>query len=64
METVESKKELLKSKVVKLVETFVNEEGGVTSFDLQNLFGNPVESGIVNEVSCALAGLPLRLGYT
>jgi hypothetical protein len=55
METTESKKELLKSKVLTLVQNFMSSEGGITIRDLEALFGQP--SGIENchEVASALA---------
>lgn len=37
----QSKKEMLKEKVVALVKEFVKTEGGITPYDLQKLFGSP-----------------------
>ncbi len=51
---MQEQREILKQKVVDLVKNFVETEGGVTFFDLQMLFGNPVESVGCNEVSSAL----------
>jgi len=51
---MEEKREILKQEVVKLVKNFVETEGGVTFFDLQMLFGNPVESVGCNEVLTAI----------
>jgi hypothetical protein len=51
METTESKRERLKSKVLALVVDFINTEGGITTRDLGELFGKPEYS----EVSSALA---------
>jgi hypothetical protein len=39
--TQESKRELLKDKVVNLVKEFIQTEGGITIDDLQKLFGPP-----------------------
>ncbi|MGA2227238.1 MAG: hypothetical protein ABSH41_22610 [Syntrophobacteraceae bacterium] len=47
-------REILKQKVVEVVKDFVETEGGITKFDLQILFGNPVESIGCNQVSSAL----------
>ncbi len=51
---MEEQREILKQKVMKLVKNFVETEGGVTKFDLQVLFGNPVESIGCSEVLKAL----------
>jgi len=51
---MKGQREILKQKVVKMVQNFVKTEGGVTAFDLQMLFGNPVDSVGCNEVSSAL----------
>jgi hypothetical protein len=51
---MKEQREVLKEKVVEMVQNFVKTEGGVTSFDLQMLFGNPVESVGCNEVCSAL----------
>lgn len=51
---MEEQREILKQKVLKLVKNFAETEGGVTSFDLQILFGNPVESIGCSEVFSAL----------
>lgn len=37
----QSKREILKDKVIALVNEFVKTEGGITSVDLQMLFGPP-----------------------
>jgi hypothetical protein len=37
----QNKREILKEKVVILVKEFVKTEGGITSYDLQKLFGSP-----------------------
>ncbi len=51
---MEEQREILKQKVMKLVKNFIQTEGGVTSFDLQMLFGNPVDSIGCSEVFSAL----------
>ena len=51
---MKEQREVLKQKVVEMVQNFVKTEGGVSAFDLQMLFGNPVESVGCNEVSSAL----------
>lgn len=47
-------REILRQKVVEVVKDFVENEGGITMFDLQILFGNPIESLGSNEVFSAL----------
>jgi len=51
---MEEQREILKKEVVKLVKNFVETKGGVTVFDLQMLFGNPLESVGCNEVFTAI----------
>ena len=51
---MKEQREILKQRVVEMVQNFVKTEGGVTGFDLQMLFGNPVESVGCNEVCSAL----------
>ena len=51
---MKEQREVLKQKVVEMVQSFAKTEGGVTAFDLQMLFGNPVDSVGCNEISAAL----------
>jgi len=51
---MKEQREILKQRVVEVVKDFVETEGGITEFDLQILFGNPVESIGCNQVSSAL----------
>lgn len=51
---MKEQREILKQKVVELVKDFVETKGGVTKFDLQILFGNPVDSIGCNGVISAL----------
>jgi hypothetical protein len=60
----QSKREILKEKVVSLVKDFVKTEGGITQDDLQVLFGNPNDPRKTKEfmtdgVSAALGELPI-----
>ncbi len=55
---MESKRELLKQKVLELVKIFVETEGGITMSDLNLLFGEPGLSG--NKIASALAQLPVK----
>lgn len=55
----QSKKEILKDKVVSLVKEFVKTEGGISWQDLQILFGNPFS--LYSEVATALAELSILL---
>ena len=51
---MKQQREVLKQKVVETVQNFVKTEGGISTFDLQILFGNPVESVGCNEIISAL----------
>ncbi len=51
---MKEQREILKQKVMELVKNFIEIEGGVSMFDLQILFGNPVESVGCNELCSAL----------
>lgn len=57
----ESKREILKDQVVKLVKEFVASEGGITIFDLYALFGLPSITDDFHEVATALAILPISV---
>ncbi len=46
----ESKREIIKDKVVLLVKEFLTNEGGITHYDLEALFG-PVSPANMNEVA-------------
>jgi hypothetical protein len=50
----ESKKEILKDKVVQLVKEFMASEGGITPYDLEALFGS-ISPVVNNEIANALA---------
>ena len=54
---VQSKKDILKDKVVALVKDFIKTEGGITSNDLRSLFGEYKIIG--NEITAALDHLLL-----
>lgn len=56
MSDLESKRELLKDKVVNLVKEFIKREGGITPNDIHSLFGVPFVNG---DVATALGELPL-----
>jgi hypothetical protein len=57
----QSKREILKDKVVALVKDFLTNEGEITFCDLENLFGHPSLANNENEVATALAELPISL---
>lgn len=50
MEPAESKREILKAKVVDLVMDFIATEGGITMHDVRKLFGtgSPVDSSVAS----------------
>ncbi len=50
----ESKKEILKDKVVKLVKEFIATEGGINAYDLEALFGSISPVTFANEVATVL----------
>ncbi|MGO9175884.1 MAG: hypothetical protein ACLQED_07050 [Desulfobaccales bacterium] len=58
---MESKKKQLKDKVVALVKEFLTNEGGITPYDLQILFGSYSLANNENEVATALARLSISL---
>jgi len=63
METLNSKREILKNKVVNLVKDFIQKEGGITGKDLQILFGKsyvPLRIPF-NEVAQALSDFEISL---
>jgi hypothetical protein len=51
---MQEQREILKQQVVELVKDFVETKGGITWFDLQSLFGNPVDSIGCNGVMSTL----------
>jgi hypothetical protein len=60
----QSKREILRDKVVALVKDFIKTEGGISQDDLQVLFGNPVDPQKTREfimfgVAAALGGIPV-----
>lgn len=60
----QSKREMLKDKVVALVKDFIKTEGGISQDDLQILFGNPndprkAKDFMVEGVIAALTDLPI-----
>ncbi|MGA7579187.1 MAG: hypothetical protein ACLQUW_13220 [Desulfobaccales bacterium] len=56
----ESKRELLRAKVVDLVKEFAKTEGGITPGDLNALFG-PISPVMGNEIATCLAMLPVSI---
>ncbi len=55
----ESKRELLRDKVIDLVKEFIEIEGEISLYDLNILFGQHSLGVNVNEVATALAHLPI-----
>ena len=51
---MKEQREILKEKILETVKDFMATKGGVNKFDLQVLFGNPVDSIGCNEISAAL----------
>jgi len=60
MNNDQSKRELLKDKVIDLVKEFIKTEGGISPNDIQFLFGMPYVHG---EVATALSDLPIRYDF-
>lgn len=57
----ESKREILKDKVLNLIKEFIKTEGGITPYDLEALFGSISPACQFNEVATALAEIPISL---
>ncbi|MGA7577534.1 MAG: hypothetical protein ACLQUW_15850 [Desulfobaccales bacterium] len=54
MSKTESKREILKDKVVELVKEFIKTEGGISPYDLEVLFGSISPISEFNEVATTL----------
>jgi len=57
----QNKREILKDKVVSLVKDHLTNEGGITSYDLNVLFGSPSRGIEQNEIATTLAQIPILL---
>jgi hypothetical protein len=56
-----TKKDQLKDKVVALVKDYLTNEGGITPYDIEVLFGQHSLAKNVNEVATSLAQLTILL---
>jgi len=56
MNEPQSKREILRDKVVDLVKQFIKTEGGINPNDIQLLFGPPL---VYSEIATALSALPI-----